>query len=453
MNHGGIFGGPNALGMTGFGAVGTSCTPDNSGLIKGIQQYLKTHGAPNLRVDGVWQGCTASAWNKVFGHPWVTCAEITTATGLSCSSNDCLGPMILSLSVPAMFQCTDGSDFGGPGQEATKCPAGQAWNATLGYCLPTGIPGTTPPQQQPPASGGCPAGQINVPLLGCQPNPLPTQTQSGQTTPASSGGCPEGQIGFPPACFPNPIAPAKQGQNCPSGSVLTPAGCASISSPGTITTPMACPEGQSNVPLLGCMSIPNFSGGGGTPAAGGGCPAGQIGFPPFCVPNPMASKTDPTTGQPTDMFGGLLASIGKVFGQGTNCPAGSIYNPLTQQCTGASGPVPAIPGTVTPGVTPAVPASPFGSMSTVIYGLLVVGLGVAAWYVLKPAGGGEAPMSDEEFQALLASEGLDGGGMGAVDPYADPYAYPYADPYGGQYARNRKRRGRKSRRRGRGRRR
>jgi hypothetical protein len=450
MKTGGIFSQPNALGIDGFGAVGTSCTPDNSQLIRGIQQYLSKNGAPNLRVDGVWQGCTASAYNKVWKSPLVTCASIKTMTGLDCSGNDCTGGIVPSLSVPGMFQCMDGSDFGGPGQEATKCPSGQTWNATIGYCVLTGIPGLPDTSQPTTQSTGCPAGQINVPLLGCQPNPLATQTQPNQTTPPASGGCPEGQIGYPPACFPNPMAPAKPGQNCPSGSIYTPTiGCVSTTSPGTVTTPMACPEGQTNVPLFGCMSIPGFPGGSGTTAAGGGCPAGQIGLPPACFPNPFASKTDPTTGQPTDLLGGLLASIGKVFGQGTNCPAGSIYNPLTQQCTGSSGPVPELPGPGTPGyVVSDVPASPFGDMSYVIYGLLVVGLGAAAWYVLKPAGGGEAAMSEEEFQALLASEGLDGGGMVGMDPYADPYAAPYS-----QYAMNRKRRGRKSRRRGRGRRR
>ncbi|MFH0983453.1 MAG: hypothetical protein V2A79_18195 [Planctomycetota bacterium] len=444
MNHGGIFGGPNALGTAGFGAVGTSCTPDNTGLIKGIQQYLRTHGAPNLRVDGVWQGCTASAWNKVFGHPWVTCAEITTATGLSCSSNDCLGPMILSLSVPAMFQCTDGSDFGGPGQEATKCPAGQAWNATLGYCLPTGIPGTPPPQQQPPpTSGGCPAGSYSF-LGQCIPNPL--ATPPADTKQPASGACPEGQIGFPPACFPNPLAPAKtQGQNCPSGSILTPAGCASTTSPGTVTTPTPCPEGQMQIPFLGtCVPNPlaQIPGGGATPAAGG-CPAGQIGFPPACFPNPLASQTP---GQPTDIMGGIMGTIGKIFGGGTQCPAGTIFNPISGQCTGAAGPVPPIVGPVGPvEPLPSTP-SPFGNMGYVVLAALAVGVAAVGYYVYKRQAGGGEGVSDAEFQALLASEGLGGdmGGYGDMGGGYDEYTYPNR--------RRGKRRHRKGKKSGRGRR-
>lgn len=422
MNRGGIFAGPNALGL---GATGSSCQPDDATLVRKVQTYLKSHGAPNVHVDGQWQGCTASAFAKVMGHQWVTCDDLS-KMGIQCSSDDC-GPfgVLAAFSMASLNQCTDGSDGVSTGTGVQQqCPAGQCWNTITQMCGLCGIPGAvnadsgnvTPDSN----TGACPSGSTGIPPL-CLP------TGGGST---QQQACPAGQTSIMGACLPNLMGGSSQNQYCPSGSVLTPAGCAG---PAGVTTPMPCPEGQTS--MLG-MCVPN-------PFGGGSGQSGDI-FGGLMASIGKIFGGDAQPGQPTGILGGLTTAIGKIFGAGVTCPSGSMYNPITQQCTGINGPVPAVIG------QPGAPSSGFGNMGYVVVGLLAVGAAAAAYYVHKrnqdaeafaPSDldammmGGDPSMAGMDMMGL---EGMDGMGMDA---------YGLGDPYGG-YAFPNRRRGRKSRRRG-----
>jgi hypothetical protein len=116
------------------------------------------------------------------------------------------------------------------------------------------------------------------------------------------------------------------------------------------TQASACPEGQMGIPPF-CVPNPFKNTGGG---AGGGtqqasaCPEGQMGIPPFCLPNPFGGAGGSQT-QPGTWPLPALCPPGQTFnlpslscqggGQPTTpatCPEGSVLNATTGQCEGLS---------------------------------------------------------------------------------------------------------------------
>ena len=428
MKTGGIFRGPTALGTYGaFGATGQSCTPDNSALIMQVQTYLKSHGAPNLKVDGVWQGCTASAWNKVVGHQWVTCGDMS-SMGIECSSDDCLqlGGIIAAFTLAGINACTDGSDGVATGTttttgvQQTQCASGQSWNAALNMCIQD-IPGITSTNTgggtTTPASGACPTGQTSI-LGVCVPN----LTGGGASTTGGSGNqycpsgstlvagncvgttgvttpmpCPEGQTSILGMCVTNPFGGGSSGGGSSSGS---------------------CPAGQMNVPLLGCVTNPLATTSGGS--SSGSCPAGQMNVPILgCVANPFGSSGGSGGSSGSSVFGNLLNTIGGLFGQGVNCPAGSVYDAASKGCMSASGPVSPLPKVGTTTLSTVSPTSIFGSMGWVIVGLLGIGVAATGYYVWK--------------KHKLASEGFDAGAGFDESEWLDPSLGLTGDDFGGGF--------------------
>lgn len=426
MTGAGIFKGPTALG-TALGAVGASCTADNVALIKQIQSYLKTHGAPNLKVDGQWQGCTASAFRKVFGRPYVTNDDIKLMTGQSCSSDDLIGNISLAYTIPGINTCTDGSDGvsvpGGGATPTQECPAGQVWNDFLKTCVIDifGQNKTDPTAQQQQ----CPSGQTWFEALKmCVPT-FGTATQGGGT---------QGTY-----LLPGEIAPSE----CMSGNYKNPLTGKCTGPQGIEIAPTECPSGYMKNPLTG-NCIPQI--GGGAQPQGGACPAGQMNVPLLgCLANPFATQqpgtTQPGTGtDPNSIIGGLINGIASIFGGGSqpvNCPPGSVYSPVSKACVSAGGTTPAIqdPAKTSDGV--------FGSTGLMVAGVLAVGAAAFGYHVYKKrqeeaemlAMMGDDPLaglSDEEALAMA------GGDMFGGDMFGGDYMDAYA---------NRKRRGRKSRRR------
>jgi hypothetical protein len=414
----GIFKGPTALGIA-LGATGASCTADNVTLIKKIQAYLQQHGCANVKIDGQWQGCTASAFRKVFGRPYVTNDDIKLMTGQSCSSDDLIGNISLAYTIPGINTCTDGSDgcASDPGSGSVPkqdCPAGQVWNDFLKTCV-VDIFGQnqaqpTPQQQQ------CPSGQTWFEALKmCVPSfgtPQPNSTQGTYLLPGE-------------------VAPSE----CKPGNYKNPMTGKCTGPQGIEIAATECPSGYMKNPLTGnCIQQI-----GGAQPQGGACPAGQMNVPLLgCIANPFGSGqqgTTPTnTTDPNSMIGGIINGIASIFGGGIQpagtCPPGSVYSPVSKGCVSANG------------TTPAIQQSPpensvFGSTGAIVVGILAVGAAAAGYMVYKRK-------KEEMMLAGMSDEELLGGddpfGLGG-DPYGDPYAM-YAMP-------NRRRRGRKSRRRSR----
>lgn len=430
MKNGGIFQGPTALGI-GLGATMSSCTSDNVALVKKVQAYLQQHGAPNLKIDGQWQGCTASAFRKVMGAYYVTADHIKQMTGETCSSDDALfGGVLPGFTLAGANVCMDGSDGastpGGGGAVPTQqCAAGQVWNDLFKTCVPD-IGGGA----QPPAQSGCPAGQVGYPPF-CMPGPggttqgQPTECASGQVKNPIDGKCysPTNPTGQPPT-------------ECPSGQTKLPfiGTCVPVSLPtGQTTSSGQCPAGQFNVPFIGCMTNPI---GGEVGTAKTACPEGQMNAPLIgCIPNPFATVGGAAPGG--DIFGGLMTTIGNLFtgGGAVNCPPGSVYNAATKGCMSPSGPVAPVPGG-TPGVLPTEPGtSVFGGSTGLIVGVLAIGvLGAVYWVYKKNQAGDASAMSDDDLMAMQMAAGMEDLGEGAM--------------FGDEFSLNR-RRGKKSRRRGR----
>lgn len=418
MNRGGIFSGPNALGNVGLGAVGTSCQPDNSALIMKVQTYLKKT-CPNLHVDGMWQGCTASAFRNATGRPYVTCEDIKNMTGQDCSSDDCtFGGILPAFSFASLNQCTDQSDgcaggSGSGGQYEQKCPAGQVWNALLQTCVPD-IFGTN--KEQPTTQQTtCPTGQTwNDLLKTCVPD---LSTMPG----------------------------TQQPDQCPSGSIKNPLDGKCYGQGGMGTQPTECPSGMTKLPIVGtCVALPGGGGGGGASTSD---PVGGL---INAIQGMFGGGQQQTTpgGQPVapggNLIGDLFATINQMLGGGVQCPPGSVYNPGTKGCTSAAGPV-------VPVGTQAQPASPFGTSTYVIGGILLLGALGGGYYLWKRSHADD-DMPMDEYDPMTDPLLL---GLGGIEN--DPLGSPYGSssygmsPYGGGfgYAYPNRRRGRKSRRRSR----
>jgi hypothetical protein len=106
-------------------------------------------------------------------------------------------------------------------------------------------PAPTPTPQQ--VTQTCPPGQIYIPLLGCQPNPLvqPAQPSGPSTPPAQNASitCPPGQVYLGPLLGCQPV-PAPLVQPKPSDTPIGP-------------TLQTCPAGQFMNPLTGkCEALP-----------------------------------------------------------------------------------------------------------------------------------------------------------------------------------------------------
>ena len=288
IRKGGIFSGPSGLGnIQGFGATGVSCSSTNTDLVRKIQTWLKANGAPLLKVDGSWEGCTASAWNKVTGTPFVMCDQLTKITGDECSSSTCFLNQSF-LATAGLMSCNDGSDGAraAPGEQI-QCAPGQCISALTGSCVTD-------------VFGG----------LGCKAGTSVAAGGGGGTVNPPSGVCPAGTFGVPPNCIQNPLAPPPpNAPTCPSGTILLNGQCVGATGTTTPTTPPGsltgqCPAGQIYIPFLGCQQnllAPQPTGGGGvtpqaTPPIMQTCPAGQISLPFVgCVANPFAAGGAATT--------------------------------------------------------------------------------------------------------------------------------------------------------------
>jgi hypothetical protein len=110
------------------------------------------------------------------------------------------------------------------------------------------------------------------------PGPAGTPTIGVVTTPAA---CPAGQTGTPPNCRPATTTPTTPPAACPAGTTGTPPNCTQVA-----TTPAACPAGSTGTP-------PNCK-----PTAVATCPAGQAGTPPNCQAPVVATCPAGQTGTP-----------------------------------------------------------------------------------------------------------------------------------------------------------
>jgi hypothetical protein len=425
MTQGGIFNGPTALGFVGTGS-GVACEPSNTALVRKVQAYLKDNGAPNLKVDGSWQGCTASAFKKIFGRPYVTADDIYKMTGETCkSANTFLGGVIPAFTLSSINVCNDGSDGvaagggGTVGAPPQQCPAGQNWSALVQTCVPDPFnllgPGggaATPQAQQ------CPSGQVwNEMLKTCLPG-LPGQTNGG------GGGV---------------VAPPSE---CPAGTYKNPLDPTQCLGPGGVTPATECPQGMSKVGgqcvagpggdlVSGIMgTIGNLLGGG----------AGQPGTTQPGQPAPGAGLNE--------LIAGVTGAIGNLFGAGAGaggCAPGLTFNPVTGQCVGPGG-VSVPPGWTTPTTPGTVPGeSPWGTMGYVLAGLLgigaVAGLTYGVYYFSTKDEFDD--LTDEEKLLIDTAAAEDWRGaqfeaMGGDDSYS----------YVANRRHRRRRKGKKSRRRG-----
>lgn len=437
MNQGGIFSGPTALGLVASGS-GVACNPTNKAIVKKVQSYLKANGAPMLKVDGVWQGCTASAFRRVFGRIYVTADDIFKMTNETCKSADTVwGGILPSWSFSSVNVCNDGSDGvpaggnGGGGTAPTQeCPAGQCWNDLARTCVPDpfgllcpqGSTSTPPSTQQTQ----CPQGQAwNEMLKTCLPSFIP---------PGGGGGGGGGGAVAPPS-------------ECPSGTVKNPLDPSQCIGATGITSPTECPAGTSKV-MGQCVAtggggdiftgitgaITNLLGGG---APSGGQPGGQPGATPGATPGV------------SDLITGITGAISNIFGVGAGaggCAPGMVLNPTSGQCVGPGG-VSVPPGWTNPATPGAVPGgetkSPWGTMGYVIAGVLGIGAAAAiGWYVTRDPAVAIDDDDDDLEDYLLAEELLQQQGE-KESGYGDT-------SYGGYYAnrgRRRRRKGKKSRRR------
>ena len=390
IRKGGIFNGHSGLGaIQGFGATGVACSSTNADLVRKIQTWLKANGAPLLKVDGSWQGCTASAWNKIRNSIAVSCDDIQQITGDTCNSETCFLGYVPTMTAAGVMTCTDGSD----GARATvggaiQCAPGQCTNILTNQCALADPLGVT-----------CKPGTI-----------VPAATTPGAETPAAGAACPAGYFGVQPYCAVNPLAPQPQAATCPSGTVMLNGQCVGASGTTQPTTPAGaltgtCPAGQFYVPLLGCMGTPT-AGGATTPAGGaatpagaltGTCPAGQ-----FYVPL-LGCMGTPTAGGATTPAGGTTPA-GALTG---TCPAGQMYVPLlgcmgnplatTQPGGGAGISIPGLPGVSTTtggGAYAAPPKSFFSQYWWEILGAVALGIGGVIYYRKKQAEGADLGAGD-----------------------------------------------------------
>lgn len=426
-NNGGIFSGPNALGLS-DSSSGVTCNPDNPTLVKKVQTFLKTNGAPNLKVDGVWQGCTASAFRNYTGRPYVTSDDIYKMTGDTCKSADTLlGGIIPAFTLSAINVCNDGSDgvpTGGGGGGGTapqqQCAEGQVWNDLLRTCIadPFGWLGgggggtTTPPQQQ------CPQGQVwNDLVKQCLPD--------------------MGNLSLP-VQLPGTSAPSE----CPSGTVKLPDG--TCLGAGGVSKPTECPQGTSKIGGQ-CVSVP---GGGGTTSGGGildtvtsaitsilgGAQPTQPGQPSQPAGSGVPGINDLITGA-TGVLSNLL---GLAKGSAT-CAPGMVLDPTSGQCIGPGGTsVP--PGWTNPEVSPASGESPWGAMHYAIAGVVAIGAAAAGYMIYKSKHEAvplEMPLEEDPFDAdqyeleLLKQ-------YEEADRLLHEPSYDQYDPYAYGYVRNKR---------------
>jgi len=420
MKQGGIFSAPNALGIVDSGS-GVACNATNTSLVREVQAYLKANGAPLLKIDGVWQGCTASAFRKVFGRAYVTSDDIYKMTGKTCKSADTLpGGVLPWFTIGSINVCNDGSDGVPTGQgtgqgtaPVQECPAGQCWNDVLRTCVPDPFGllcpkgqgnGTTPTTQQTQ----CPQGQVwNEMLKMCVPD-LFGQGQG------------QGQAQLPP------VGAKKE---CPSGTWQNPANPDQCIGATGITAKV-CPSGTTDVmgsciptggDIVGNLLGTLFGGGGQQPGTQPG--------------------SQPATPGVADLIGGITAAISSIFGAGSaagGCAPGLVFNPATGQCVGPNG-VSVPPGWTNPATPPAETSSPWGTMGYVIAGVLGIGAAAAiGWYVTRPKDVAMLDDDEEDLEDFLLAQELllqEGGDEGGYETY---------DAYG--YAANRRRRSRRSRR-------
>jgi len=470
QGNGGIFGGKNALGLASFGATSVSCTPDNVELIKKVQKYLKANGAPNLHVDGQWQGCTSAAYSRIMGKIFVTCEDIAMMTGETCSSNDCIstpfGGGIFGFTAAGINQCTDRTDgpgtAGGDNGVAPKqqCGAGMCWYTAAGKCMPEmpfmagNTPGcdysgqTAPPNAMPcpegtqliggacvatgaPTGSTCPSGQLYVPLLGCQQNLIGGGQPANQ--PPAGQPCPQGQINVPiMGCVQNVLDPntGKTTTGQPStGNPITDAFCQAMpTSPGCPQTTQPKPAGC-DIPLLGGL-IP-------------GCSTPQPGQPatpsPVCSIFPgMAGCTNgsqpvaPNAFCDVPLLGGYVPGCPPKPATPSACASNQIS--LLGACiTNPFAPPPVGPG--------GVPATSFwGSYGVPIAAALAVGAGALYLYAKNR---GELPMEKAIGQ-------IEEGGSPVMDAMMDDVFGDALDALGGsggELTANRRRRHGKGRKR------
>lgn len=110
----GIFTGKTTLGV--FGSDSDSMPCEGTEFVTEIQQALKSKAMPGLRTDGVWDGCTTSAWRKLVGSPLVDVSQVQAVTGKTCTSGyvdmpNGMRPLLPGPWLGVFPQCTDGTDM------------------------------------------------------------------------------------------------------------------------------------------------------------------------------------------------------------------------------------------------------------------------------------------------------------------------------------------------------
>lgn len=231
MNHGGIFNGPNALGILAgvdeapVGAASNAIPCTGTSFVAAIQAELVRRGYTKLRTDGQWDECTASAWLAETGLPLANIAQVKSFLGVDCSTGfeQFTGTLMLGPWNTMPPTCSSGADKKTSGQGAGPgCASGTVWNALFGMCVPSVVaPPPSPNQPQPTTADP----------LKC-PNDCAAKYTFG--TPAHLQCVATDCLGLP-FTPPKPVDPNKVYYACPDGLVVdSPAKCQTATAKASI---------------------------------------------------------------------------------------------------------------------------------------------------------------------------------------------------------------------------